>query len=92
MSVFFLAVPVQTNFGASNWIIAALIGPAVVIPWSLTLLIFWFHPVHGRFYSGRIWVRLPQIIQVGVRAFAAVFLVLFFTFGMIGWPVLVMKT
>jgi hypothetical protein len=83
----FLAMSASKRFHSG---IAAAIGPAVVIPWSLVLLIFWFHPTQGRLYNGWIIRRMPRLVQDACRGYAAIVLLFFLFVGALVWPALVM--
>jgi len=61
--------------------------PFVVVPWGLLCMCIWFHPVQGKLYGGFITSKLPAFIQSAIRWYAAMFLVLFFGFGLLAFPI-----
>jgi len=46
----------------------------------------WF-PTEGRLYVGFITSKLPAFIQSAIRWYVALFLVLFFGFGLLAFPI-----
>jgi len=65
------------------------VGPALAISWGMALICFWFEPMRGGLYGGAIIRRIPRAGKVSLRWFAAVFLVLWFAFGVLVWPALI---
>jgi len=64
-------------------------GPALTIAWGMALICFWFEPMRGSLYGGAIIRRLPRAGEVS-RRLAVVFLVLWFLFGVLVWPALIL--
>ncbi|WP_157275578.1 hypothetical protein [Pelomonas sp. Root1444] len=78
------AAPPQMAFFAST-----LAGPAIAVPWALLCACVWFHPQRGNLQpQSKLIGRLPQLVQTGVRWYAAVFLAIFLFFGAVVMPVL----
>ncbi|MBA4263755.1 MAG: hypothetical protein C0453_01615 [Comamonadaceae bacterium] len=70
-------------------VVGALAGPIVFVPWALLCVCVWFHPERGNLQSNsKIVGRLPNAVQVGIRWYASLFLVVFFLVGALGWPVI----
>ena len=63
------------------------LGAICWVSWALLCMCFWFHPIKGALYAGPVVRRLPGVIQTFTRAYASVFLWLFFFFGGFVWPV-----
>jgi hypothetical protein len=61
-------------------------GPVIAISWGLHLMCVWFHPTLGTMYSGRLFMRMPAMVQGFVRWYSAVFLSIWFVFGVLVWP------
>jgi hypothetical protein len=73
--------------GAVN-VVGVLAGPVIFVPWALFCACLWFHPQHGNLQpSGKRIGKLPQLLQVAIRWYAAVFLALFLAFGALVLPV-----
>lgn len=71
------------------FLVGALAGPAVAVPWALFCACVWFHPQRGNLQpQSQLVGQLPPLLQTGVRWYASVFLCLFFVFGAVVWPVL----
>lgn len=67
-----------------------LVGPALAVSWGMVLVCFWFEPVRGSLFSG-LFVRFtPRIGQIVLRWYAAIFLIVWFIFGILVWPVFVL--
>ena len=65
----------------------ALAGPIIFVPWALLCVCIWFHPERGNLQSNSKLVgRLPMVIQIGIRWYAAIFLAVFFLVGAVVWP------
>ncbi len=65
-------------------------GPALAIAWGMALICFWFEPLQGSLYRGAIIRRIPRAGKVFLRGVAAVFLILWFVFGVLVWPALIL--
>jgi hypothetical protein len=62
------------------------VGPALAVSWGMVLVCFWFEPTRGTLFSG-VFVRfIPRIVQVILRWYAAIFLLIWFVFGILVWP------
>jgi hypothetical protein len=62
------------------------VGPALAVSWGMLLICFWFEPARGTLFSG-VFVRfIPRPGQVILRWYAAIFLVIWFVFGILVWP------
>ena len=84
----FLGVSVIGMAGITKPILpVALFMPFIVVPWGLLCMCTWFHPTLGKLYVGSITSKLPAVIQSAIRWYAAIFLVLFFAFGLLGFPI-----
>ena len=84
MGVIFLFL----NAGITKSILpVTLFMPVIVVPWGLLCMCTWFHPTKGKLYVGSITSKLPLIIQSTIRWYAAIFLALFFAFGLFGFPI-----
>jgi hypothetical protein len=66
------------------------VGPALAIAWGMALICFWFEPLRGSLYGGAIIRRIPRAGRVSLRGVAVVFLVLWFVFGVLVWPALIL--
>jgi hypothetical protein len=66
------------------------VGPALATSWGMALICIWFEPLRGSLYGGPIIGRIPRAGQVSLRWFAVVFLILWFVFGVLVWPVLIL--
>ena len=64
-----------------------LLMPFIIVPWGLLCMCTWFHPTKGNLYVGFITSKLPAVIQSAIRWYAAIFLVLFFAFGLLGFTI-----
>jgi hypothetical protein len=54
------------------------------------MICYWFEPVRGGLFSRAIFQRLPHLVQTVLRWWAAIFLVIWFIFGIIVWPLFVL--
>jgi len=70
--------------------IVALSVPLIAVSWGLLCMCVWFHPTSGRLYSGPLFNRLPRILKTAIRWYGAVFLTLWFVFGVLVWPAFVL--
>jgi hypothetical protein len=80
-------------FSSSSIRVAAvavtLAGPFVFVTWAMLCACAWFHPEHGNLrLKGRLFGKLPNAVQLGVRWYASLFLALCFVVGVIVWPAL----
>lgn len=76
------------NSGITKSILpVALFMPFIVVPWGLLCMCTWFHPTQGKLYVGSITSKLPVVIQSAIRWYSAIFLVLFFAFGLVVFPI-----
>lgn len=67
----------------------SLAGPVIFVPWALLCACVWFHPERGNLQPGsKLFGKLPNAIQVGVRWYASLFLALFLVVGAVVWPAL----
>lgn len=86
----FVAVSVSGALGYSGldhalWLIS---GPAISVSWGLMLLAVWFHPSKGALVPIE-RMGLRRTMRAVARAYAGGFLVLWFAFGVICWPIFV---
>ena len=71
-------------------LLIALIGPLIVLPWSLACVGMWFHPERGVFRPSSKWMQtLPHVLQSAARGYAIFVLILFALFGLVLWPTFV---
>jgi len=71
----------------------ALSGILVFLPWGLFCACMWFHPAHGRMQPGNGLIgRMPGIIQISVRWYSAIFLLVFILLSVVGLPLFVVFT
>ena len=70
--------------------VAPWVGPALAASWGMALLCFWFEPARGGLFSGAVVRFIPRMGQTILRWYAAIFLVIWFAFGMLVWPVFVL--
>jgi len=88
--VFLLLILVFFAFPRAVATVTPLVGPALAVSWGMVLLCFWFEPTRGSLSSG-VFVRfIPRIGQVVLRWSAAIFLVIWFVFGILVWPLFVL--
>ena len=67
-----------------------LAGPLISISWGLLLMCVWFHPTLGRLYGdGPIFRLLPRFTKTMLRWYFAIFLTMWFVFGVLAWPAFV---
>jgi len=76
-----------SRFTHALYLVATLGGPAISIFWGMALLCFWFDPARGSLYSSGLIRLLPKVGHAAVRWYFAIFLVIWFLFGIIVWPV-----
>lgn len=77
-----------SNSGITKSILpVVLFIPFIVVPWGLLCMCVWFHPTQGKLYVGPLISKLPAVIQSAIRWYAAIFLVVFFAFGLLGFPI-----
>jgi hypothetical protein len=62
------------------------VGPALAVSWGMLLICFWFEPTRGTLFSGVFVGFIPRTGQVILRWYAAIFLVIWFVFGILVWP------
>jgi len=68
-----------------------LAGPAFSVSWGLLCMCVWFHPTLGRLNSSAPVFRfLPPFVQKSLRWYFAAFLTVWFLFGVVVWPALVL--
>jgi hypothetical protein len=63
------------------------VGPALAMSWGMAVICFWFEPARGGLYGSVAIKHLPRMGQTVLRWFAAGFVVLWFAFGLVIWPV-----
>jgi hypothetical protein len=80
----FFALPRAVAF------VLPLVGPALSFSWGMVLICFWFEPTRGSLFSGAFVRLIPRIAQVALRWYAAIFLMIWFVFGILVWPVFVL--
>jgi hypothetical protein len=84
--VFVLLILIFFTFPRAVAHVLPFIGPALAVSWGMVLVCFWFEPTRGTLFSG-VFVRfIPRIVQVILRWYAAIFLVIWFVFGILVWP------
>jgi hypothetical protein len=83
------AIFLTLETGATKLILpTALLVPFIAVPWGLLCMCFWFHPTKGNLYvHSKIVSKLPASIHVIIRWYFAIFLALFFIFGLLGFPI-----
>jgi hypothetical protein len=62
-------------------------GPIIAISWGLLCMCIWFHPTLGRLRTGWFINRLPRVGRSILLWYFAVFLTLWFVFGVVAWPI-----
>ena len=65
-------------------------GPLIAVSWGLLCMCVWFHPTRGNLYSGALFSRLPGVLKAATRWYFAVFLTIWFFFGVLVWPAFVL--
>jgi hypothetical protein len=88
--VFICLILVFFTFPRAVAIITPFVGPALAVSWGMVLVCFWFEPVQGSLFSGGFVKFIPRIGQIALRWYAAVFLVIWFVFGIVVWPLFVL--
>src|ERR1700722_17664467 len=89
-SVFLIVAAILSGFPRAFRVAIIFVGPALAISWGMALICFWFEPARGSLYGGAIIRRIPRAGQVSLRGVAVVFLVLWFVFGVLVWPALIL--
>jgi hypothetical protein len=88
LGVFFaLALVLLSPYRAAVDLLALIAGPLITISWGLLLLCVWFDPTRGKLQVGWFASRMPKPIVWLTRWYFAVFLALWFIFGVIAWPI-----
>ena len=88
--VLFSMILVFFVFPRAVMAVAPLIGPAFGASWGMVLICFWFEPTRGSLFSG-VFVRfIPRMGQIVLRWYAAIFLVFWFVFLILVWPLFVL--
>jgi len=85
-SVFLIVAAILSGFPRAFRVAIIFVGPALAISWGMALICFWFEPARGSLYGSVAIKHLPRMVQIALRWFAAVFLALWFVFGLIVWP------
>jgi hypothetical protein len=71
-------------------VVTLLVGPALAVSWGMALMCFWFEPMRGGLFTG-VFVRfIPRIGQIALRWYAAIFMLIWFVFGIVVWPLFVL--
>jgi hypothetical protein len=65
-----------------------LAGPIVAISWGLLCLAIWFHPEHGKLMWKPSGNAVLRALQIAARGYGAIFLGMWFAFGVLVWPIL----
>jgi hypothetical protein len=82
-----MAALMFTRMPAAVSVAGLLAGPVICVSWGLVCMCVWFDPALGKLYSnGPIFRRLPYIVKAALRWYFAIFLTLWFLFGVIAWP------
>jgi hypothetical protein len=82
-----LIVAAIAYLGQRGFVVAALAGPLIGLPWAGLCAATWFHPERGNVQPGSKLVgRLPQPLQSGIRWYAAIFLTFFVVACGLVWP------
>lgn len=71
-------------------VVLPLVGPALAFSWGMVLMCFWFEPARGSLFRGGFVRFIPRIGQIALRWYAAIFLMIWFVFGILVWPVFVL--
>jgi hypothetical protein len=87
--VFLTLAAIFSGFPRALMVATIFAGPALGISWGMALICFWFEPARGSLYGGAIIRRIPSIGQIALRWYAAVFLAVWFVFGILVWPAFV---
>jgi hypothetical protein len=85
-SVFLIVAAILSGFPRAFRVAIIFVGPALAIFWGMALICFWFEPLRGSLYRSVVVKHLPRMGQIAVRWSAAVFLAIWFVFGLIVWP------
>jgi hypothetical protein len=86
-SIFLIIAAILSGFPRAFRVAIIFVGPALAISWGMALICFWFEPARGSLYGNAVIKHLPRMGQIALRWCAAVFLALWFAFGLIVWPV-----
>jgi hypothetical protein len=85
--VFLFLIVVFFAFPRAVAVVMPSVGPALAVSWGMVLMCFWFEPTRGSLFSGVFVKLIPRIGQIFLRWYAAIFLVIWFVFGILVWPV-----
>ena len=81
-----LFILIATRSSSLLMVGSTLAGPLISVSWGLLLLCVWFDPTHGKLQTGWVIEHLPSFLRLALQWFFALFLVLWFIFGVIAWP------
>jgi hypothetical protein len=84
--VFALLILIFFAFPRAVAAVIPFVGPALAVSWGMVLVCFWFEPTRGTLFSGVFVRSMPRLGQVILRWYAAIFLLIWFVFGILVWP------
>jgi hypothetical protein len=89
--VFLFLILIFFVFPRAVAVVAPMVGPALGVSWGMVMMCFWFEPVQGSLFSGAFVRFIPRIGQIVLRWYAAIFLLIWFVFGILVWPLFVLS-
>ncbi len=85
--VFLVVAAILTGIPRAFRVAIIFVGPALAMSWGMALICFWFEPARGGLYGSMVVKHLPRMGQISLRWIAAIFLALWFAFGLVVWPI-----